>query len=137
MDNYRMMTEIWNDFSDYFPLISKDAVDFYRTGRFEITVIFNDRRKAYYNYMNKTIHFIKPKDEQYTEDFWKKQFAISLSRKLTDKCMTQKDLSERSGISQMSLSKYINGKSVPSSYAVTRLADALECSVSELIDFDI
>lgn len=137
MNNYQIVDEIRNDFNDYFPSFSRRTVDFYRSGRFEITVIFDDGRKAYYNYLTKNIRIIHLRSDEYSEESWKHQFAITLTRKLADKQMTKRELSDATGISQMSLSNYTNEKSIPSAYAITRIADALECSVSELIDFDI
>lgn len=137
MDIYRMTTTIWEDFQEQFPSMSRDVNDFYRSGRFEITVIFDDRQKAYYNYLNKTIRFIKPRIESTNDDEWKREFSIVLQKKLKEKGLTQKDLAERTGLTPVSISNYINGRSVPSSIASLNISRVLDCSVSELIDFDI
>ena len=42
-------------------------------------------------------------------------------------------LSYKTGISTVTLSKYMNGKTTPSTYNIQKIAQALRCSVTELI----
>ena len=137
MNNYRMNITIWEDFQEQFPSMSRDVIDYYRSGRFEITVIFSDRKKAYYNYFNKTIRFINPRsDSGYEDEAWRHNFAIALNDRLNRLQMTQKDLASSIGVSPMTIIKYIRGTSSPSAYMVLKISHVLDCSVSELIDFD-
>jgi transcriptional regulator with XRE-family HTH domain len=43
--------------------------------------------------------------------------------------ISQCELSERTGITQPSISDYMNGKKLPSFYTVDKIAKALGCSV--------
>ena len=137
MNGNIMANTIWDDFLDYFPSLSSEIVDYYRSGKYEITLVLNDGRKRYYNYLNKTLQTIGPRDVECDDETWKRDFAIVLKRKMKDRFMTQKILADRSGITTVSINGYINGRTMPTARNIQRLADALECSVSELIDFDI
>lgn len=48
--------------------------------------------------------------------------------------MTQKDLSDKVGVSQAALSKYELGESTPSVKVLKKLAKALNCTVDELLE---
>ena len=54
---------------------------------------------------------------------------------MADKGCDQTYLSEISNISQQSISNYLNKKAIPNCYTASKLAKALGCTVSELIDF--
>ena len=45
--------------------------------------------------------------------------------------LTQSDLSDLTGLSQPQLSRYINGKTLPSAFVVEKLAKALKCNVDD------
>ena len=137
MNSNIMVNTIWDDFCDYWPSLSNEVADYYRSGKYEVTLIFKDGRKRYYNYLNKTLQTIGPRNIECDDDTWKRDFAIVLKRKMKDRFMTQKILSDRTGISTVSINGYINGRTMPTARNIQRLAEALECSVSELIDFDI
>lgn len=48
--------------------------------------------------------------------------------------MTQKDLSDKVGVTQAALSKYELGESTPSVKVLKKLAKALNCTVDELLE---
>ena len=56
---------------------------------------------------------------------------IQLSRK--EKGMTQKDLADRIGVSDKTISKWENGNSVPDTEILTSLCQSLDISVNELL----
>jgi transcriptional regulator with XRE-family HTH domain len=51
--------------------------------------------------------------------------------------MSQKDLSDSTGLSEVILSRYLNGRSAPGLQAIYKIAKALNCSADELIYIDI
>jgi len=55
-----------------------------------------------------------------------------LNEKILVNCISQEELSERTGISQVMISKYLNAKATPSFYRIEQIARVLKCSVSEL-----
>ena len=70
-----------------------------------------------------------------TDREWLAYFGINLMEILEEAKMTQRELADTAGISEASLCKYINGHQMPGVRAIINIADALNCDVSELIDF--
>lgn len=70
-----------------------------------------------------------------TELEWMKTFGQTLKNKLDDAWMTQRELAEESGISESSISYYINGERIPKIRSIINIAHALSCDPAELIDF--
>lgn len=73
-----------------------------------------------------------PKDpNNLTEKEYRNELKYRLRKILYCKSISQKELAESSGIPQSTISKYINGETTPSSYAMDKIAKALDCSVDE------
>lgn len=66
---------------------------------------------------------------------WLDIFSENLVSILQDTDITQRGLSEMSGLSEASISNYIHKKRMPNIKAVVNLAYALNCSMDDLIDF--
>ena len=60
---------------------------------------------------------------------------IDLKKLRTEKGLTQEQLANETGLTQSTISKYINKKQMPSIKAVVNLAYALDCTTDELIEF--
>ena len=71
-----------------------------------------------------------------TEMQWLGMFSDNLTYLLAKADMTQRELADACGMSESTVSKYVNGHQMPNGIAITKLANALDCSVSELIDFE-
>lgn len=132
------MNEQWrnviDDFERHYPTIAEDVIDWYPIGRNEISIETSDGSKYVYMFIgNKLIKYHDPnKDCVFDEMMWRQEFSKKLQQKMIDVHMGQDELSEKTGISKVSLSKYMNGRAIPSVYNVDRIAMALCCSVSEL-----
>lgn len=69
-------------------------------------------------------------------DDWKAEFARRVESTMrTQGIDTQRELSKRSGISEVSISRYMNGTIVPKITSIIRLSDVLMVTPSYLIDF--
>lgn len=134
MNRNEFIQMIYDDFERMFPETAKKVVDWYVSGRYSITVVFPDNSRAYYNYLDKVIRSTKKIDEngEPTEQEKRRIISERLKERMANKGLTQKALSEVTGISQMSISKYIRGISEPTISNAYLIADALECSVDEL-----
>jgi transcriptional regulator with XRE-family HTH domain len=71
-----------------------------------------------------------------TESEWLNIFSNNLADMLSEAGMTQRDLADETGLSEGTISYYINGRKMPGIKAIINIAYALNCSVDELIDFD-
>lgn len=127
---------VFNEFNDKYPALAENIVDWYPSAQMEITVKLRDGRKYAYDWMAKIvwpIHDPEDKMEEMTEDEWRLIFAKNLMRKMRKFGMSQDELSYITGISQVTISKYINCKATPSTYNVRKIANALRCTVGELV----
>lgn len=128
--------EIFEEFEFVAPYLKKDIVDWYPSGQCEITIKLINGDRVIYDFFDKS--FKKVPDFTYkslvTEKEWKDEFARKLKRRMSAKNITQKELSEMTGITQPALSNYFRGKTAPSGYNISKIARALKCSVSELTE---
>ena len=66
---------------------------------------------------------------------WLNIFCENLRYMLDHARMTQKDLAEETGLSEASISRYVNGERIPSVRALINIAHALDCSLGDIMDF--
>lgn len=65
-----------------------------------------------------------------------REFGENLKAELDDAWMSQKELSEYTGISEATISYYIHGERMPSLKNVINIANALDIEVSDLVTLD-
>lgn len=126
------------EFKKYNPYISDKIVDWYPSGQMEITVKLSDGMKIAYDYISKSCHYIDGDCEiayELDEDLYIDELARRIRKKLRLRGMSQEDLAAEANISRVSLSRYMNGRAMPSVYIVAKLARALRCSLTDLADF--
>lgn len=70
-----------------------------------------------------------------TEQEWLSIFSDNLVDILDDAKITQQDLSEMTGLSRTTISRYINKKQLPGPKAIINIAEALDCDYEELLWF--
>ena len=133
--------QIYEEFKRQRPTMVKN-VDSWEPGfdEFTIIVIYKDGSKDIYDSVLKTTKYI-PSTYYDTEepiyDFkrWKREFGTRLYRTICIKGMPQWRLAEICGVSEGTISRYINGVISPSAYMLYRLAKALNVSESYLTNF--
>ena len=81
------------------------------------------------------MRFLRNEGAEISEEDWIKDFSMTLKNKVSMSGLTQQDLSNATGISKVSISKYMAGKSVPSHYNMLKIARALNCSVYEFTHY--
>lgn len=72
-------------------------------------------------------------DTQATFASVRKEFGFRVSRRIAQKGITQSELSRATGLGRDSISLYKLGKALPSNSNAKKLADALDCTVGDLI----
>lgn len=136
MDKFIKLWEpVLKSFSRAYPQYYEEMVDWFPSAHLEITIKLRDGRKLTYEFIGDYITFIKDsvKDErEIDEQLWRETFARNLFTKMRRLGMSRDRLSDLTGISTVTLSKYTNAKASPSGYNIQLLARALECSVTEL-----
>lgn len=64
-------------------------------------------------------------------------FDTKLKMRMSEKRMSQRELANKAGITEAAVSRYVGGSRQPGARILKKLADALECSVSDLIGGNI
>ena len=126
-----MSNVLYDNMSDYFPFISRDAIECKEISPFELMIRLNDGSAVIYDDSIRSIRNLPPDSDKLTEEQCRREFGIRLHKLLKRKNITQNELSEKTGISNISISKYITGKTSPSFYAVDKIAKVLKCSIDE------
>jgi DNA-binding Xre family transcriptional regulator len=130
---------MFDDMCKRYSFLTDDAIEWHVTKPGEIVVTLGDGSKVRYDFgehrytvLSKNIAV---EDERYfmSEEECRHEFARRLRSCMRDRGMTQTMLSDLTDISQVTMSKYINGKALPGYYNISRLARALRCSVKELM----
>jgi DNA-binding XRE family transcriptional regulator len=104
---------------------------------YDVLVALDDGTKVLYDDFDKTYRRLafdicNPSEESYGIEFGKR-----LSNLMYRKGITQYELARLAGISQASISGYINGKRIPSSYIRNKIISAVRCSEDEIRYLDI
>ena len=66
---------------------------------------------------------------------WMDIFGTNLIIMLDENCMTQKELAEETGLSEGTISAYVNKVKIPGVRAILNISYVLNCSLDDLIDF--
>ena len=70
-----------------------------------------------------------------TELDWLDAFGDNLVYMMKSSNVTQRELSYFTGLSESAISSYINKRKIPGIKAIINIADAVECTVAERIDY--
>lgn len=70
-----------------------------------------------------------------TEQEWLDIFGDNLLEMMCEYGINQGDLAEESGLSEATISKYLNKKQLPGIKAIVNIATVLECSIDDLVYF--
>ena len=139
IDKYRdIWASVYRDFKRQHPYLDEQVVDWYPSGQREISVILDDNSKYCHELGSSTlrrIYSVNDNNENYIDEYdWRIEFSNNLRRKMFKYAMSQDELSERTGISHVTISKYLNCRATPNGYNIDLMARALHCSVSELMN---
>ena len=128
---------VMKSFSMYYPTTFEKAVDYeYRDGF--LFVRTTDDETYMYDILTEDLYLREDYLERgsRTDDEWKEEFGKRLRMMVNHRNRSQKSLAEEIGITPASLNLYLRGRRLPNPRTLSKLARALKCSVSVLIDFD-
>ena len=115
----------------YYPSIMKRAVECYEDGMMGLIVRLDDGELIQYDELYGTIRTLPPNSDALNEMEFRREFSMRLRKVMFLKGVSQQELSERTGISHVTLSNYMRAKVTPNFYNVDKIARALECSIDE------
>lgn len=131
--------DMYNRFLEKHKRIGYSVIDWYYIGN--STLVLHTKHGDTYTYddkKRKVVRVMKEEDKVLgvmTEEDWRKEFALVLRDKMRKKGMKGYMLADKTGLSRIAISKYVNATRTPSSYNLVLIADALGCLVSELTYF--
>ena len=128
---------VFNEFVKMCPWAVDKVVHWNSSDVGEIVVELDDGRVIQYDQVVKTFRCASSLEEldamrtPANEEEWKQEFSRRLYRKMRSKGYTQDDLSWDADISPASITKYVNGVAVPSTYNMVKIAKVLHLSVED------
>lgn len=131
--------DMYNRFLEKHKRIAYGVIDWYYIGN--DTLVLHTKHGDTYTYddkKRKVVRVMKEEDKVLgvmTEEDWRKEFALVLRDKMRKKGIKGYMLADKTGLSRIAISKYVNATRTPSSYNLVLIADALGCLVSELTYF--
>lgn len=133
---------IYENFLKFYKPAEGEVVEWRPVTSFEIIIYLSDGTHMRYNGGDRSFGYLRnyETDElgNYTmsDEEYKQAFSDKFRRIMNASMVNQNCLSEQTGISRISISRYLNGKSLPDCRNLSRLANALGCSITELTNFD-
>ena len=137
--------EIFERFKRHFPSEKDNIADWYPSTRNEIVVRFKNGEAMYFSGNQDRFGYINKWDvnedgeysrHELSDEELRYKFSFKLRRLMQSRYMNQTELSKATGISAISISHYMNGRTLPDYKNLLRIANVLTCSVSELMYFD-
>lgn len=129
---------VFEDFKMYWPFEVENVKDYQPRGERGIRINMKDGKSYDYDDIS---HGLRPvrnysptKIGDITDESCRKSFSYRVTDLMHMRGFTQQTLSEFTGISQASISKYLNGKVTPSVAALRKISYALKCTMDELVD---
>lgn len=121
------------------PFATKDDIESVtEINDWDLLIIFKDGRQILYDTFN---NFQKNKFynsiNEITEEQEKREFAYRLRSIMNRKGITQEQLAEIIETSQVMISRYTTGQTIPSVIVLRKIAKALNCSMDDFFYKDI
>lgn len=127
--NWRNFCQTWDEYARKVVRWERLASDYYRA-------TLNNDNVIFYDAFDGTIQIHSKEGAEFKSEVeWRREFSRRLRRMMDFSGMDQSQLAEATGYSQSSICGYLTCKKLPSSYALFRLASALNCSVDFLVNF--
>lgn len=130
--------EMLEEFMRYRPDLANEICSCKPKHLHAIRITLNNGRQFDYNGKTKTYREVRDyydtEPNEVTDDACRAIFAANLAEVMRTKGFGQPELSERTGISTASISKYLRKKATPTITNLEKIAHALNCSRDELLD---
>lgn len=110
-----------------------EIVEYYDTGYSELIVVLDNGMRLLYDDDLKTTRRLSNDPINMDDDQYCVEVGHRLRSIIRKKRVTQHELSEKTGISPVTISKYINGKACPTLATIHKIARAMDCPVEDLI----
>lgn len=139
MDKYgKKWKPVFNRFEQEFPYLVEHIDDWYPSNDSEIIIILKDGTRYMYDYYNNQVsQFYSKRDIKegiMNEEDWRIDFSSNLYHKMRKAGYVVDTLAEATGISPVTIRKYVNGQATPNTHNTYKIAKILKCHISELTE---
>jgi DNA-binding XRE family transcriptional regulator len=123
---------LMRNFKLQFPNVAANTMSYENYNDTELIAYLEDGSIILYDDLNGTIRNLPQDSNDMTEGEFLFDFSIRLRKMIDVRGIPQNELAEQAGISPLTLSRYVNGRTTPNLYIADRIAKALDCSLDEL-----
>ena len=125
---------IFQDFQVYAKPLAERTVRWEPMGKYSIKAYLDNGDIVQYNGMMRSFRRIRvDENAEWTEELFRKKFAINLAGMMYESGYTQELLSDALGISRPTLHKYLHQEATPSSYILSKMAKLFGCTIDDLL----
>lgn len=128
----RNVNQLIHNFKQMYRRMYERMIDYKQLTDHDILVVLDNGDKVLYDDFDKTYRMLPYDIYNLSEESYGIEFGKRLSSLMIRKGVTQYDLSCLTGLSQSTLSRYINGISVPNVYNFNKIIKAVRCSEDEI-----
>lgn len=136
--NTRHYEDIFEQFREYHPYLVDDYADWRPRGDRGIRVTMKNGTTYDFDAITKCVRRVENhsmfRAEEITEERCRASIAYHLTEQMGLKGYSQQTLAEYTGLGKGSIYNYVNGRATPSATALRKMAQALDCSVADLLD---
>jgi DNA-binding XRE family transcriptional regulator len=115
------------------PFATKEEVaELKELNEWDLLIVFHSGKKVVldrYTGYHKDVFYNSV--NELTEEQEKKEFAYRLRSLMNRKWITQEQLAEQINTSQVMISRYVRGETIPSAIILRKIAKALDCSMDD------
>lgn len=126
----------YEEFKLYFPVTESNVVEWRpRRDLEELILYLEDGSTCIYDCINNSMCTIHHEIDIYKmeELDWYEEFRRALRRRMYVERISQSMLSDMTNISQSQISRFVNGRLLPSAYESYLIAKALRCKIGDLL----
>lgn len=124
---------ILDQFKMYFPDLYDQGVDWWKSGPYHITILLRDNSRVEFDSSENTVRWVSKIDHTIDNEVLRKEIGRNIRKFITYRGIRQQEVSEKVGITEAMLSRYINGTSMPGIDKLHKLAGVLGCHVDDLL----
>ena len=136
--NIKHYENIVESFKRDHPYMEEDLNDWRPRGDMGIRITLRDGTNYDYDIVSRGVrrvkNFLVTNKDDITDEQCRASIAYHLNEYMNLKGFTQQTLSEYTGLGKGSIHNYMTAKATPSATALRKLAHALDCSMSDLLD---
>lgn len=139
LNSKKELQMMFDEFCYYNPSLVNAVVDWYPCGHLEIVIKLDSEEKLIYDYISKTTRQVcksyldRSEVDYHSEQDFIDAFSWRLTKHIKAAGLTRAEVAKMADITPSQLSNYTNGKSLPNTYTLYKLAAVLKCTPSELL----